>query len=440
MPTPSHSAPTDRHVHVNLVRDSEGRPLVFTLTLGQETVHLDPGKSWVKADSFKWVTRGLIEAPQSFHVLPGGEVDINGEKVRVTDADGMARLEQEINKHHALAPAQLRVSSPASAPHPGDRSGPAAGSGQIRFHVHLDPLGHLAIEARRGGERVETGLRGLGTLVQQGLMIKPEHVHVDPLQRAIEIDGHRFECSPAGALDLEAFLNGHYAPRLEDQQEHQITVRENAASPTGFDLVFPGLLAGTRVEVKGHFSQEKLDILTDSHKCELIRPGIMLRISPPRLLFRRRRPDGGEEGIPELPDMDYLRSSAASLQQALNHPIVRRGQGPEPASTAGASGTRARLVALKVVRNPQNRVLLWLEFHTAQGGPPEGRAFTHHNVAELQHEGVFKTDLDVALSLDHRKLSILNKQSREERHLELTPASSEAELGEASWMLTEALG
>src|SRR5881409_2608900 len=81
-------------------KDAEGNAKIFTLSLGGEPVTLDPGKPWVHVDRYKWVTRGLIEAPQSFHVLPDGTVEVNGEKIRLSDPEGVVKLEFEINKHH----------------------------------------------------------------------------------------------------------------------------------------------------------------------------------------------------------------------------------------------------------------------------------------------------------------------------------------------------
>ena len=78
-------------------KDAEGNAKVFTLSLGEETVMLDPGKPWIHVDRYKWVTRGLIEVPQSFHVLPEGTVEINGEKIRLSDPEGVVKLEVEIN-------------------------------------------------------------------------------------------------------------------------------------------------------------------------------------------------------------------------------------------------------------------------------------------------------------------------------------------------------
>src|SRR5262245_61919135 len=95
--------------------DAEGNAKVFTLSLGEETVTLDPGKPWIHVDRYKWVTRGLIEAPQSFHVLPDGTAEINGEKIRLSDPDGGVRLESEINKHHTsvVVPHKPVPASPA---------------------------------------------------------------------------------------------------------------------------------------------------------------------------------------------------------------------------------------------------------------------------------------------------------------------------------------
>lgn len=427
----------DRQVHVQLVRDGGGHPKGFSLTLGTETIHLDPGKSWIKVDVFKWVTRGLIEAPQSFHVTGSGEVDINGEHIRPQDPDSAHRLEQEINKHHpAVSPTRL-ASPKLTAPGPTAPGGAGQG-GRVQFRVHLDMMSHLVVEARRGQERVETGLRGIQSLIQHGLMIKPGVLHVDPLQRAVEIDGHRFECNAAGARELEHALNQGYAPRMEEHKDQLIEVHDNSASPTGFDLGFPGLQAGTRIRVEGHLSQERLEILTDTHRCELLRPGVVLKISPPRLLFRRRRTDGGEEGIPELPDLDYMRCTAEQLQTALNHPIIRR-RADGVDTLASAATPVAKILKLHLVKHPQNRLVLWLECHTDQPPHIEGKAFTHHNIADLQHRGVFRERVDVSLSLDNQRLSVLDQATGEEQHLNVSISSPDQEIEAANRLLNGAL-
>jgi len=193
----------------------------------------------------------------------------------------------------------------------------------------VDHLSHLCIEASRGEERSETGLRGLPGLVKNGLLLPLPEYRVDPLQRSIEIEGVQYEASDSGAAALEQLLNQRFAPKARPPGDRQISIRENPASSTGFDIRFVTSLSGMRVEVKGHMNQDRLNILQDASKCDLLRPGILIRLIPPLLLVRRKRPDGGEERIPELPDIQYRRATAAGLQELFNHPLLRKGELPQ---------------------------------------------------------------------------------------------------------------
>ena len=423
-----------RRVIAKLQLDHEGKPQHYTLSYGDETVVLEPGKPWVKADTFKWVTRGLIEEPQSFQVFANAAVEVNAERIALDDPEGETKLESQINKHH---PPSIAHKPPVIPFKLADLEETEAG--KVHFRVKLDHLSHMMIACTRGHERAETGLRGLPSLAQSGFMIKPKSVHVDPLQRAVELDGVRFECNATGAQQLEEVLNQRYAPTIRSDDTSQIVVRDNAASATGFDIDFVTIQAGARLPVKGHLTQDKLNILQNHQRCDLLHPGIILRLSPPNLLIRRRLPDGGEEPIPEVPDVHYMRVQAAQLQQILNHPLVRRRTDHEeqvlPTHTARqATG----LESIRVVHNSQNRLFLWLECRHA-GGKQEGKAFTHHNVADLQHRGVFQAHLDVSLSIDNHRLSILDLQSREEQVVALASESGELELARASELLTGAL-
>lgn len=431
------SSPSDHTIRAGIDVDVEGRPKHFTLQVGHETVTLAPGKSWTRVDEFKWVTRGLLEAPQSFHVEADGTVDINGEKIGLADPDAVLRLEREINKHHA--PVARREPRPAGGLGAGAaRPGGSPASRTPHFRVKLDHFGHLAIECTRGAERVETGVKGLLSLVHSGLLIAPRQFHVDPLHRGVELDGSWFETSEAGARQLEEALNASYVPKVSAEADSAIEIRENPAAATGFDIQFATTHSGARIEVKGHLSQEKLDWLQDPAKCDLLRPGIILRLSPPKLLFRRRRPDGGEEHIPELEDLEYRRVSARQLQAALNHPAIRAG-GAIRSMAEAAPAAPTGWTALRVRAHPQNKSLLWLEAVPAGGGPPEGRALTHHNVADLQAAGCFQSHLDVTLSLDHTTLSILDGNTGAEQRLILDPHGDPAVWTQASEWLTAAL-
>lgn len=406
-----------RAVKADRILDADGRPKCYTLTLAKETITLEPGKAWVKADLFKWVTRGLIEPPQSYHVLANGLVEINGEKVAVDAPDGTARLEREINKHHAPAGEPRPTAAKPGA------AAAAASSGKVQYHVKLDHLGHLMVDCLSGGEHIETGMRGLSTLIQNGLMLAPGSWHVDPLQRAMEIDGQRFACDEAGARELEVFLNAHYAPTLKGAGDNVIEVKENPASATGFDLHFVTFHAGLRLEVKGHLSQEKLDLLQDASKCDLLQHGILLRLTPPNLLIRRRRTDGGEERIPELPDVAYRRVAAAQLQQVLNHPLIRRSSGGDARDAAPSVPEHAReFREIRVVRSPQNPTGFWLECVAAHTGKVEGMALTYHNVGELQARGIFLDGWEVALSLDQHVLRVVSREASREESFRLDPS------------------
>jgi len=426
--------PSFRHVAAEVQLDSAGKPRAFTLVLERERVVLDPVTSWAKTDHFKWVTRGIIEQPQSFHVHPDGTVEFNGEKISPTDPEGLRKLEHEINKHHETAPAaraptEAGPRKPTAPTHPADR---------VSFHVKLDHFGHLQIECFAGEEKTSTGLRGLPSLIQNGLMLKPAQFHVDPMQRHLELDGVRFECNEQGAQQLEAALNARYAPKLKDPSESPVEIRENPASPSGFDIRFVTIHAGARFEIKGHLDQEKLDLLQDPAKCNLLKPGILFRLVPPLLLVRRRRSDGGEERVPEMPDLEYLRASAVELQQFFNHPLVRRGAAGD-ASAGSDVASKPDLAVLRVRRNPQNKLVLWLESVSPKGEVFEARALTHHNLAELQHQGAFLPHLDVTLSLDSRTLSVLDRQTGQDQRLAIEPASPDNDLDRAGQWLTAAL-
>ena len=408
----------------------------FTLSLGNETVALDPGKTWMQVDHFKWVVRGLIESPQSLHVSPDGSVEINSEKISIADPEGTAKLEHQINKRHDATVAH----KPAPASTPSRPATASPGPARPHFRVKLDHWGHILIEWGQGLEREETGLRGLATLVANGLIRKPDRYHVDALQRGIEIDDGWFECSEAGAKLLEEALNTRYAVSARTEKAVAIEIKENAAASTGLDIHFTMLRAGVPLEIKGHLSQEYLDILQDPAKCDLIQPGIHLLLTPPYLLFRRRRPDMGEEKIPELPDVNLLRINAAQLQQVLNHPLIRRGSGGAGAQVLPTAGARPEeVVEMRVVRNPEDKALLWLECVTTTGQTHGVKAFTHHNITEFQHGGFFLPHLDVCLSLDHRRLSILNRQTNQEEVLTLDPRSPDEDLRQAGKVLTNAL-
>lgn len=421
-------------ITAEIQRDADGKPKAFLLKHDKERIALEPGKAWTQLDSFKWVNRGLIDEPRGFHVLSDGSVDIHGEHIQLGEPDSAHRLEERITEHFEVLP-----------PHPARPQAPAhhqpkavLGLKKVLFKVRVDKLGHLMVACFRLGERTEAGIRGIEGLIHEGLMLKPAHIHLDPLLRYVEIDDARFESSPAGAQALEACLNDHYSPEIKENGAAAIEIKANVAAASGFDIHFFTVRAGARFEVRTHLSQDSLDVLQDHVKCQLLRPEILLRLSPPHLIIRRRRHDGGEEKIPELPDIHYLHVSAAELQRIFNHPLIRRtapGASLEP--EAAPQPASSDVLELRVSRSSEKR--LFLDLEVVRADKTLTRAFTHHNVAELQHAGAFRPDLEVALSLDGHTLTVLRLGSGERHLLEIHADSPDAILDEATELLTMAL-
>src|SRR5439155_9030264 len=178
-------------------------------------------------------------------------------------------------------------------------------------------------------------------------------------------------------------LNARYAPTLKIGQENAVEIRDNPASPTGFDIHFVAVRVGTRFDVKGHLTQEQLDVLQNPAKCNLLQPGTVLRISPPHLLARRKRPDGGEERIREVPDLNYLRATAQQLQQFFNHPLIRRAGGTSAEEALSATELHPEeILEMQVIRHPKDKGMFWLECVTLRGGRVQWRALTLHNDAK----------------------------------------------------------
>ena len=69
----------DKQIKAGIQHDAAKGTAIFTLSLDQEIVRLEPGKTWSQLDHHKWVVRGLIEEPQMLHVFPDGSVEINSE-------------------------------------------------------------------------------------------------------------------------------------------------------------------------------------------------------------------------------------------------------------------------------------------------------------------------------------------------------------------------
>src|SRR5262249_51034703 len=130
--------------------------------------------------------------------------------------------------------------------------------------------------------------------------------------------------------------------------------------------------------------------------------------------------------------------TAMELQDIFNHPLVRNGA-DKTATQRSPEAAPAHVVGVRIYRNPVNKNQLWMARLRSDHTMGEGKAFTHHNVAALQHSGAFQPHLDVCLSLDNRRLSILDKKNKHEESITIDVESFDEDLAKASTMLTEAL-
>ena len=229
---------------------------------------------------------------------------------------------------------------------------------------------------------------------------------------------------------LEAFLNTHYSREMTEKPV-AIHVRENPASPTGFEMEYITERDGIRRDVIVPLVNEEIEMLQDTAKGGLIRSGVIVRLMPPFLMVRRRLSDGRETPVPELMDIEYRSASAAMIQHMLNHPAIVRGP--------GEGEVKARFVEIRVVKHPNDKTLLWLECYLADALKPLLRALTHQNMANLQHDEMFLEHLHVNTSMDNRKIGILDSRTKIEQSLVVDVHSPEEVLAAAGRVLTASL-
>ncbi len=325
---------------------------VFTLSLGEETIELLPLKNWSQLDHYKWTARGKLPGEPAGLEIAFDHLNIAGETIAVSDPAGAAKLERLFNEWLHLeretqelsrqkAHAQPRSAVREAAPQP-----VAAGP---RFRVEVDKRGQVHIDCCQGRDTAATiGLTvaGFNSLSQQGLMRKPRKVATGALHDWVELDGElfSFENGRNDTALLEKALNERYVPTGLVGAGLEVVIFQNAASPTGFDIQFPVMVAGVPHNQRQRLDNQSLELLQDQQRCGLMRNEIIVKLIPPNLVFKQRTSDGGEQYLAQSPDhivalpeeegrpktidlsqlLNLLRLNPAELTAVFGHPVVNR--------------------------------------------------------------------------------------------------------------------
>ena len=93
---------------------------------------------------------------------------------------------------------------------------------------------------------------------------------------------------------LEKALNERYLSTAALGQGKDVVVFPNAASSTGFDIQFAAKVGGTAGSHRRPLNEEALVLLQDPDKCGLLPKDLVIKLSRPNLIFKRKTPDGGE--------------------------------------------------------------------------------------------------------------------------------------------------
>lgn len=338
-------------------------PTLLTMSLGDETIELLPLRNWGQLDVHKWGPRGKLPGtPAGLEVTPD-HVKIAGETVAIADPEATRKLEKLFNEWLELENTGLELARQKAQRHAEPARGPVArGPRQqaLRFRVEVDKRGQVHILCVRGAELVASAglsIPGLTGLANQGLMRKPRGLDVGALHDWIELDGElfSFEHGNNDAARLEELLNKQYLPLGGGSSARDILLFANAASPTGFDIQFPVTLGGVQESRRRTFNDAALELLQEPVRCGLLQPGIILKISPPTLIIKRKTPEGGEDylqkdetNVVTLADdseqrrlidlsrpVNYTHLNVVELTAVFNHPAINRhSSAPVGATTA----------------------------------------------------------------------------------------------------------
>ena len=338
---------------IHLTAQENGSPAdLFTIALGTETISLLPFRNWGQLDLHKWTVRGRLPGtPAGLEVTPD-HVKMAGETVLTSDPDGCAKLQKAFDEWLELEKSSLEhIRKKRQSPTiPAKASNNERQSSQaVRFRVEVDKRGQVHINCLQGAESLSTvGLtvQGFNGLFSQGLMRKPQALDIGALHDWVELDGQlcSFEHGNNDAAKLEKLLNEKYLPATALGQGKNIAIFANAASPTGFDIQFPVTVGGVTENRRRTLNDAALELLQEPTRCGVLQAGLIVKISPPSLIFKRKTADGGEtyldknaqdmvtvttdDGGQRLIDLsqpvNYTRLGVVEMTAVFNHPAVNR--------------------------------------------------------------------------------------------------------------------
>ncbi|HOC56871.1 MAG TPA: hypothetical protein PKI20_14720 [Verrucomicrobiota bacterium] len=325
---------------------------VFTMTLGGETISLLPLRNWSQLDVYKWRARGKVPGTPAGLEITGDHVKVASEVVSTQDPEGPAKLEKLLNEWLAFARRTMQLAHKEAHPQPtpvGPETDVSPDGLAPLFRVQVDKEGQVHIHCLHGKKTLATiglNLPGLNSLIGQGLMHRPRAMQVGALHDWIELDGKLFHFAKGqnDAAKLEKVLNDRYISTAALGQGREVVVFANAASPTGFDIQFTARVGGAIDHRRRPLNEQSLELLQDRDHCGLLPKDMVIKLSPPNFIFKRKTPDGGERYLEEGPEsivtvtgdageitmvdlsrpVNYSRLTALELTAVFNHPAVNQ--------------------------------------------------------------------------------------------------------------------
>ncbi len=357
---------------------------VFTMTLGVETIELLPLRNWGQLDIYKWRVRGKLPGTPAGLEITFDHLKLLGETVTTKDTDGCAKLEKLFSEWLEVERESLELAKKKAQTKPTAVTADAhvaAGPQPVHFQVEVDNKGMVHVRYMQGKETLASiGLNtaGFQSLISQGFMRKPHVIKTGALHDWVELDGvlFSFEKGNNDAAKLEEALNHSYLPLSSQGQGKEVVVYANAASSTGFDIQFPAKVGGLTEHRRRPLTEDTLDLLQDPEHCGLLQQGIVIKLTRPTLIFKKKTPDGGERYLDRSPantvrvvdedgdekmidlsqPVNYLHLSAVDLTAVFNHPSINRHTQAAPATSLAPKLATAPLSTLQ--QPPSGDILL----------------------------------------------------------------------------------